>query len=278
MQRLFQFFYEYRAFLFFVFLETISGWLIVQNNNYQSSAFFNSSNYYAASILEIQNNIREYFSLRDVNEQLAQENSRLNYLLTIEQQKKSQSADTNSLYLRTHQYKFVPAKVINASMRRSQNFLTINKGLADGIKPQMGVISPLGAVGKVKACSQNFSTVVSLLTQNIYIASKIKSKEIQCSVTWDGKDPRRATVLNVPIHHKVQKGDTVVTSEENRIYPEGVLLGIVESAKINERAEYEINIILSTDFSTLSYVYVIENKLKDEADSLEQTNTPRKQR
>jgi rod shape-determining protein MreC len=278
MQRLFQFFYEYRAFLVFVLLETISGWLIVQNNNYQSSAFFNSSNYYAGSILQVQDNIRYYFSLKEVNEQMAQENSRLNYLLTVEKQKKSQATDTNSTYLRTHQYNFVPAKVINASMRRSQNFLTLNKGLADGIRPQMGVISPLGAVGKVKACSENFSTVVSLLTQNIYIASKIKNKDIQCSVTWDGKDPRRAVVLNVPIHHKIQKGDSVVTSEENRIYPEGVMIGIVENAKINERAEYEIDILLSTDFSTLSYVYVIENNLKEEADSLEQMNTPKKQR
>jgi rod shape-determining protein MreC len=278
MQRLFQFFYEYRAFLLFVLLETISGFLIVQNNNYQSSAFFNSSNYYAGSILKVKNDVTEYFNLKEVSEQLVKENARLHYLLTIEQQKKNQSVsvDTNSNYLRTHQYSFIPAKVINASMRRSQNFLTLNKGLADGIHPQMGVISPMGAVGKVKACSENFSTVVSLLTQGIYIASKIKNKEVQCSVTWEGKDPRRAVVLNVPIHHVIQKGDTVVTSEENRIYPEGILIGIVENAKINERAEYEINILLSTDFSTLSYVYVIENKLKNEADSLEQPNNQRK--
>jgi rod shape-determining protein MreC len=275
MQRLFQFFYEYRAFLVFVLLETLSGWLIVKNNNYQSSAFFNSSNYYAASILKAKNDVKEYFYLKEESEQLAQENARLHYLLTVEQLKKNQTADTNSAYLRTHQYNFVSAKVINASMRRSQNFLTLNKGLADGIRPQMGVISPMGAVGKVKTCSENFSTVVSLLTQGIFIASKIKNKEIQCSVTWgEGKDPRKAVVLNVPIHHVIQKGDTVITSEENRIYPEGVMIGTVESAKINERAEYEINILLSTDFSTLSYVYVIENKLKSEADSLEQATIP----
>ena len=276
MQRLFQFFYEYRAFLFFVLLETISIWLIVQNNNYQSSAFFNSSNYYAASILQAKNNVKEYFYLKEESEQLARENSRLHYLLTIEQQKKSQVADTGSAYLRTHQYTFVPAKVINASMRRQQNFLTLDKGLADGIKEQMGVISPTGAVGKVKTCSEHFSTVVSLLTQQIYIACKIKNKDIQCSMTWEGKDPRRAVILNVPIHHIVQKGDSVITSEENRIYPEGVMVGIVENAKINDRSEYEITILLSTDFSTLSYVYVIENKLKAEADSLEGATIPRK--
>ncbi|MFL5728747.1 MAG: rod shape-determining protein MreC [Cytophagaceae bacterium] len=270
MQRLFEFLYQYRAFLFFVLLETISGWLIVKNNNYQSSAFFNSCNYYAASVLKTRTDIDDYFHLREVNRQMVQENARLNNALIIEKQKKNQLPEKRIDSTKIHQYEFIPAKVINVSWNRANNFITINKGIQDSIREDMGVISPQGLVGKVKKCSDHFSTVVSILNERNYVASKIKTKNINGSLKWGGTNPRIASLLNVPIHHTISKGDTVITSEHNSIYPEGIMIGIVQKAQVNERAEYEIEVLLSTDFSTLTYVYVINNKLKPEQDSLEQ--------
>jgi rod shape-determining protein MreC len=269
MQRLFDFLYNYRAFLFFVLLEAISAWLIVKNNSYQSAAFFNSSNYYAASILKTRTDIGSYFSLREVSEQMVQENARLNNALAVERQKKNLYAEKTIDSSRIHQYKFIPAKVINVSWHRANNFITINKGTKDSIREFMGVVSPQGLVGKVKNCSDHFSTVVSILNERNFVASKIKTKNIDGSLKWNGTNPRIANLLHVPIHHTIAKGDTVITSDYNGIYPEGIMIGIVEKAQINERAEYEIEVLLSTDFSTLTYVYVIDNKLKPELDSLE---------
>ena len=270
MQRLFDFLYNYRAFLFFVLLETVSGWLIVKNNNYQSSAFFNSSIYYAANVLKTKSDVNEYFSLKEVSAQLAEENARLNNALTIERQKKSQYIEKKTDSLKIHQYEFIPAKVINVSWRRANNFITINKGTDDSIREFMGVVSPQGLVGRVKKCSEHFCTVISLLNERMSIASKIKTKNIDGSVVWNGINHRIVNLIHVPIHHIISKGDTVITSGYNAIYPEGVMIGIVDKAKINERAEYEIDVLLSTDFSALTYVYVIDNKLKPELDSLEQ--------
>src|ERR1700745_3963048 len=113
MQRLFDFLYSYRAFMFFVLLEVICGWLIVKNNNYQSSAFFNSSNYYAGSILKTRSDINEYFNLKEIDAELAQENARLNNELVIEKQKKNLYKENRSDSLKIHQYNFISAKVIN---------------------------------------------------------------------------------------------------------------------------------------------------------------------
>jgi len=269
MQRLFDFLYSYRAFLFFVLLETISGWLIVKNNNYQSSAFFNSSNYYAANILKSKSDINEYFNLKEVNAQLADENARLNNALYIEKQKKNLFTEKKSDSLKTKQFEFIPAKVINVSSRRANNYITINKGTADSVREFMGVVSPQGLVGRIKKCSEHFSTVISLLHERMYISSKVKTKNIDGTIGWDGRNPRIVNLRHVPIHHTVAKGDTVITSGYNAIYPEGIMIGVVQKAEVNERAEYEIDVLLSTDFSTLTYVYVINNKLKPEIDSLE---------
>jgi rod shape-determining protein MreC len=270
MQRLFDFLYSYRAFLFFVLLETISGWLIVKNNNYQSSAFFNSSNSYAASILKTRTDVDAYFHLKEVNEQMAQENARLNNALTIEKQKKNVCVENRSDSLKIHQFKFIAAKVINVSLRRANNYLTINKGTADSVGEFMGVVSPQGLVGRVKKSSEHFSTVISLLHDRMYISSKVKTKNIDGTIEWDGRNPRVVSLSHVPVHHTVSAGDTIITSGYNSIYPEGIMIGIVQKAQVNERAEYEIDVLLSTDFSTLTYVYVIDNKLKPEIDSLEQ--------
>jgi rod shape-determining protein MreC len=200
---------------------------------------------------------------------MAQENARLNNALEIERQKKNQYIEKESDSLKIHQYEFIPAKVINVSWHRANNFITINKGTNDSIREFMGVVSPQGLVGRVKKCSEHFSTVISLLNERMSIASKIKTKNIDGSLVWNGLNHRIANLIHVPIHHTVSKGDTVITSGYNAIYPEGVVIGIVDKAKINERAEYEIDVLLATDFSALTYVYVIDNKLKPELDSLE---------
>jgi len=267
MQRLFYFFYQSRAFLLFALLEAISVWLITKSNNYINSSFFNTSNYYVGMILEARNNINEYFWLTRSNQQLADENANLRKQLTIALQKKILTPPNQSFYLKAHQYNFIAAQVINVSANKS--VVTLNKGAEDGVKIDMGVISPQGVVGKIRTVSGHFSTAITLLHERMLISSKVKNKEIYGSTKWDGVDPRIANLLYVPRHHSVNKGDTIVTTQYNGIFPEGVVIGIVKNVALKTgKAEYNIEIELATDFSAMSYVYVVENKLKQEIDSL----------
>ncbi|CAN5135466.1 rod shape-determining protein MreC [soil metagenome] len=269
MQKLFLFLYQYRAFFFFIFLEVVSGYLIIQNNRYQNAAFFNSSNQVAGSLLNTSDNIYSYFSLKEVNEMLAEENARLRAHLSNQAPVDTLSLFINAPYI-NDQYNFLAAKVIKNSTDMSNNYITIDKGALHGVEPGMGVISPEGVVGKVKSVSNNYATITSILHTDGLVSSIIKRTGVFGSLKWEGKDARSASLLYIPRHIKVIKGDTIVSSGFNTIYPQGILIGTVNEIDIKGNAAfYDIKVDLSTDFSKLGYVYVVQNKLKSERDSLE---------
>lgn len=272
MQRLFLFFYQYRAFIFFVLIELLCGWLIVKNNRYQNAAFLNSTNRYAARMMAASNAVFDYVNLREVNADLALENAKLNDSNARLIQQGGNVAPKGYWLdsLVAQRYRFKVAKVINNSTRRTNNYLTLDKGTLDGIKPGMGVISPEGVVGKVKYCSDHFSNVVSLLHTEMQVSSQIKKNGTFGTARWVGRNAKEINLLYIPRHVELQKGDTVVTTSYNTIFPEGVMVGILKDFSLKgDDAFYDINLELSTDFYRLSYVYIVENLLQTEQDSLE---------
>jgi rod shape-determining protein MreC len=280
MQQLFQFLYRYRAFLLFIVLESLSFWLIVENNSYQSAAYFNSANYYAAKALTVSNAVTSYLNLQEVNADLAAENQRLHSELAQAQLSRPvvQMAPTqldSAVYKPdlavAARFNFKVAKVINNSTERFKNYLTIDKGSLDGIRPGMGVISATGVVGKVKSCSEHFSTIVSLLHTEMMVSSKLKRNSVFGTAKWKGTDPGTINLTFVPRHQSVNPGDTVLTSDYNTTFTPGIMVGIVKEARLEPNdTYYDIDVVLSTNFGNLSYVYVIENKLLEEQQTLEQ--------
>jgi rod shape-determining protein MreC len=271
MQRLFLFLYNYRAFLTFLFLEVLCGWLIVRNNTYQSAKYFNSSSTLSASLLQTSNSINEYLDLKEVNEVLALENATLQK--QVEQFNHSlydlnirQSHDMEIL----NKYEFISAKVINNSTRRFENYITVNKGSKHGVEPGMAVIDNNGVVGKVKNVSGHFSVITSVLHINTLISSKLKSTGDLCTTKWDGVDPQLAEILYLPRHVSITIGDTVVTSGFNAVFPENISVGVVESFEITEDALfYNVKVKLASDLNKLSYVYLVKNNMKIEQDSIQ---------
>src|SRR5258707_2238571 len=174
MERLFNFLYTYRAFFTFILLEFFCSWLIIQNNQYQGTKYFNTSNSVVASINSTEDGIREYFSLRDINEVLSKENvslrnsleerNQLLYLFKLNQ--------TDSTFRKRFDY--VNAKVVNNSTKYYKNFITIDRGTDVGIRPGMAVISSAGAVGKVKSVSAHYAILISLLNIHDQNSSVIK--------------------------------------------------------------------------------------------------------
>ncbi|MEQ8924175.1 MAG: rod shape-determining protein MreC [Fulvivirga sp.] len=271
MQRLFLFLYKYRAFLTFLFLEALCIWFIVQNNNYQSAKYFNSSNRISANLLATSRGVSDYFNLKEVNTDLAQENAILRRQLEqLEQSLYNLNVRQRQDDELLSQYEFIPAKVIKNSTRKFENYITINKGTKHGIEPGMAVINNNGVVGKVKEVSRNFSVIISILHGNSMVSSKIKRTGDLCTVKWGGEDYLTANVLYLPRHVQLSAGDTIITSGYNAIFPEGIPVGTVESFEISEDALfYDAYIKLSTDLNKLSYVYLIKNNLKVEQDSIE---------
>lgn len=271
MQQILLFLFKIRAFLLFVLLEAIAVWMIASNNSQQGSAFFNSSNQFIGSILGAQNDVVEYFSLASVNKSLVDKNAEM--LMELERFK--QPSDSVFIALDSalaSSFQFKGAKVINNSLKLTQNHLTISKGSNHGIKPGMGVFNEEGIVGRVKSVSKNYSSIISLLHTELLISSKIQSNDVFGSTKWDGKDSKIAKLLYVPRHVVVKAGDKVVTSGYNAVFPEGIPIGTVTEVKPGSETNYlDITIELATDFSRISYVYLVENTQQKELDSLNQS-------
>ncbi|MBT1703022.1 rod shape-determining protein MreC [Chryseosolibacter indicus] len=273
MERLFIFFYNYRAFFTFLILEVACGWMIISNNQYQGASFFNSSNSIIAGLNTFSQGVREYFLLRNINSTLAEENAYLRSKLEQRNQAMYTKKDTASQVLLDSavitQYDFISAKVVANTVHRFTNYLTINKGSVDSIRSGMAVISPLGAVGKVKSVSKHFSVVTSILHIDVQVSVLLKKTGDFGTAQWDGKDASYIKLKYIPTHVSAAKGDTIVTSGYNAVYPEGVMIGVIEEIERNETLFYDITVRLSQDFRKLSYVEVVKSNLKDELDSLQ---------
>lgn len=268
MLRILQFLYSLRSFLLFVLLEVLAIGLIVSNNSPQGAAFFNSSNALIGSVLKTRSDILDFFSFAQANETLIRENTLLlEQIKALKQEPDSLPIPLDSAF--EAQFQFTGARVISNSLRFAQNHLTLNKGSKDGLKPGMGIFNQDGIVGRVKSVSENYSVGISLLNTGLLVSSKIKSTENFGSVNWDGKSSKQAKMLYVPRHVRAQAGDTIVTSGFNAVFPEGIRIGIISSVNQGADPNYlDILIDLSTDFSRVNYVYLVENTQIVELDSL----------
>ena len=274
MRRLFLLIYQYRGFFSFIVLEVIAFWLIIGNSTFHNAAFFNTSNRIVASIFGLRQGIYQYFNLVNENDNLAKENAFLRDLIS-RQRMGILPADT-ALWQSvdsTLQYEYIPAKVINNSTMRINNYITVDKGRKDGLEPGMGAISSFGLAGIVKTVSNRYATLYSLLHGDVQVSSYLSPAGVFCTTKWDGIDPVYASLLYVPRHVEIQVGDSITSSGYNAIFPEGIPIGRVYSFEIEENETfYDITVELSTDFQALSHVYVIKNYFKQEKDSAEMLN------
>ncbi|WP_221389615.1 rod shape-determining protein MreC [Dyadobacter sp. NIV53] len=268
-----------RFFLVFVLLEVLSVWLIVRNNSYWGATYFNTSNYYVAKTLALSNSAKEYTKLGEINSDLANENARLHSMVAILSQKNPTDAPAGYIpdSLFAARFTYTVAKVVDNETTNTNNVITIDKGSADGIKPGMGVISATGVVGKVRFCSENYSVITSILHSQFMVSSKlVRSNEIGYA-KWPGKDPNFIDLVDVSKYTKVFKGDSAVTSNQNSVFPPGIMVGKVESVAVHpDQTFYNIVLRLSTDFRNLSYVYVVQNQQLGEQEALKSLIEERK--
>ncbi|WP_068474834.1 rod shape-determining protein MreC [Saccharicrinis aurantiacus] len=271
MRSILHFIIKYHLGFLFIFLEIIAFSLIVTFNQNQRALFLSSSSKISGDLFETTSNIEQYLALKTINEELANENA---YLRSQMIKSFKQSKDYFTLLgdsSTTTQYKYRAASVVNNSTKHTFNYITINKGTDDGIKPDMGIISPRGIVGIIIKCSKNYSTGLSLLNPRLKISAKLQESDFFGSISWDNKTANTVILEEIPEHASVSLGDKVITSGYSSIFPEGILIGTVDGVEhpIGE-SFYKISVKLSVDFSKLSFVEVIENVFQEEKIKLEE--------
>ena len=257
----------------FLFLLFVSFVLLVQNNNYQSSKVFNSSNFLIGNLYSTVNNVNDYFNLKEVNAELAEQNAKLQSLQIGSFSKLYGSVINVNDTMYAQKYVYTSAKAINNSTNKRENYITINKGSANGIKAGMGVISAKGVIGTVKNVSKNFCSVMSVLHEKNAVSAKIEKSGYIGSLVWELGNYRIAQLKDIPNHVNLSKGDTVVTSGYSSVFPEGEMLGVVREFDLPEGNNfYNIQIELSVDYKKLSHVFNVKSLMKKEQEKLEELN------
>lgn len=219
----------------------------------------------------VSHGVREYFLLRQINSTLAEENAFLRSKFeALNQTQYINSAPVITDSAVVSQYDFESAKVVNNTVNRFTNFLTINKGREDGIEPGMAVISSLGAIGKVRTVSPHYSVVTSILHIDVQVSALLKRTGHFGTIQWDGINPDYVKLKYIPRHVQPVKGDSVVTSGYNAVFPEGIMVGLIEDIQLTDELFYDLRVKLSQDFRKLAYVEVVKNSLRNELDSLQQ--------
>ena len=239
---------------------------------------------------EMSSKVVEFFKLSDANKNLSEENTLLLNKVTELENKLYTIADTagsaNWKSVRIppeRQYDYISAKVIRITTHQVQNYITLNKGSLDSIKPDMGVIGDQGVVGIVETVSPHFSKVIPILHPKSTIVTKFKKSNYYGPLVWDGVDSRYAILKDIARHVKFSLGDSLITSGF-KSFPEGIMVGTINNFDIKESdAYYNVQVKLAVDFRTLTHVKVINYKnyqeQKDlEEGTLEKQNKPKKEK
>jgi len=264
MRNLFAFLWKFQFFALFIILQVISIILLANSYSYHQSKIFGLTSELSGDLFSSLNNVTGYLNLKKENQRLVTENARLrnqlksSFLIT----------DTCTAYIDSL-YHVIPAKVISATVSRPNNYIMINKGRRHGIKKEMAVISSDGMAGFVVAVSEHYSFIMSTLHSNTRVSATIVKNGQLVNITWPGYDYRSGAVIDIPSHVHLIEGDTLVTSGNSLIFPQGIMIGtIIEQKESLNKGLGEASIRFSTDFNSLQYVYVIKNQMKNEQENL----------
>ncbi len=275
MRNLLDFLLKYDYWLLFILLEVVSFTLLFRFNNYQGSVFFTSANRVAGCVDEAVSKVTSYFGLRAVNRDLVRRNVELELELEhLSRVLNEYTRDTSAIgSIRGNVLRncaVYPARVVNNSIRKNNNYITINKGASDGIRAEMGVLNGSSVVGIVYQTSAHYAVVLPILNLRSSISCKVRRTDYFGVLKWDGGSSRYAWLQDIPRHAGFSLGDTVVTSGYSSIFPEGVPVGVVDDRKdSSDGLSYCLKVRLFTDFARLTEVNVIHYQGMKEQAALE---------
>jgi rod shape-determining protein MreC len=263
----------------FILLELVSLYFVFRFNLYQNNVWVsieNSANETFGKVTGFTASLSDYFGLRALNEDLIDQNIRLEEQVRLLELRLEEYNSDNATFvaagkdsLQIEQLIVAKARAVYSSTSHIDNYIRINKGANYGIKPDMGVIGQNGIVGIVRAVSPNYAIVQTLLNSKTKISCKVEGYNATGTLVWDGSDYRFASLENFPRHEHFAIGDTVVTSGYSSMFPEGIVVGTVNSSQSDGDNNFVLlKVKLTTNFAQLSNVVVINNPNSSELQEL----------
>ena len=270
MRNLIEFLAKHHHWFVFILLEAISFTLLFRYNSYQNSVWFSSANVVTGKVYEWSSQLEKFFSLVTVNQHLTQRNLALEQKV-VELSEKLTAVTKDSSYVKADvtqqlsQFKQIPAKVVSNSLKDANNLITIDKGSADGVRKDMGVVSGTGVVGIVYLVSSHYAVVIPLLNTKSNVSCKIENRDYFGFLNWQGGSTDQAFLDDIPRHARFKLHENIVTSGYSSVFPPGILVGkILHVYNSPDGVSYRLCVQLATDFATLRDVSVIDNTLMKE--------------
>lgn len=278
----------------FILLQLLAAILLFRFNSFQGSVWFTSASEVTASVTKVASEVTRYFGLEKMNRDLTERNvylmQQLEYYKSLASQKEENNdslivvqglqktirTDSSVVVMKEpptlmdRSFVVCPARVVNISVRRLDNYLAIDKGEANGVRTGMGVISGTGVVGIVCRTSKKYSLVLPVINSGSSISCKIARTDYFGFLKWEGGDPLTAFMTDVPRHAEYEIGDTVVTSGHSTVFIEGIPVGTVATKdESDDEMSFTLCIRLFTDFGRLNDVYVMALPPREELTELE---------
>ena len=266
MRNLLDFIIRFSSWFVFAFYVVASCALLFDRNPYQHHVWLTSAGAVAAGVYDVSNNVTGYFSLRSINEDLQRRQADLEEEVAslrarLRDAREALAQDSLAAIDSLRPFRFIVATAISNSVTRPYNYITLDKGEADGLQPEMGVMDQNGVVGVVNVTGRHHARVISLLNPNFRLSCKLRGSDAFGSLVWDGKSPREALLEELPKHTRFRKGDTIITSGYSAMFPEGIPVGVITgSARGEDDNFFTLRIRLLTDFTALSTVKVKSNR------------------
>ncbi|MGB8357192.1 MAG: rod shape-determining protein MreC [Bacteroidales bacterium] len=270
MRSLLNFLLRYKTLIIFFILEGVALIMISSSHNYHQSVAFGAARSISGFVAKRIENSHSYFRLRQVNQELAAENLQLKRQIEKLETVVNSGFSTVSDSASGIKYNYLRARVINNSVNKQKNFITLDQGSRNGVTTGMGVASSTGVIGVIVGVSRNYSVAMSLLNTDFKLSASIARNDYFGSLAWDGRNYRYAQLSEIPHHVAVTEGDTIVTSGYSAIFPPGLMVGTL-TGDLKKGGDFvTLKVLLSADFKKLTDVYLIGNLTRRERVVLEE--------
>ena len=285
MNPILQFLYKHLHWIVFVALEVVCFVLLFSYNSFQGSIYLSTASRATARLVASKDRVTTYFGLEQKNRDLVAQNAQLQQrILELETAASMHHLDSLAQAERLQQvhragYHITPAQVVDKSINKANNFITIDKGFADGVEPDMGVMGVNGIVGVVYKCSEHYSLVLPLLNGKSSVSCKVLGSDYFGYLRWEGGDARYAMLYDLPRYTKVDTGDTIITSGSSSFFPSGLPVGTVEEIHPSTDGLYvTLKVMLATEFARLEHVFVMGKMDAEEYAALQESLNPKKKK
>ncbi len=292
MGNLFLIILRFKDTLVYFILSILCFYFAVNFNHLQRVNWLHASNGLGGAVYKSTSNINSYFVLKNENLRLVESNGQL--LAEIERLRTNYSLLGDSIYkinanlkgdslfmkdsAKVGKFKlldpainalYIPCRVVYNSVVDDENFITIDKGSLDGIQIGNGIVTASGIIGKVVSTSLKYSLVKSVLHVHNSVSARIKNSNELGSIKWNGSTPNYVNLTEIPRHLKIKKGDTIVTTDYNSIYPKNHPIGKIAEVSVDENQPFwEIKVLLFENHQKLEHCFAYRNQLYIEKSAL----------